>query len=264
MLVQLLPSTIRAAGDDKAIGEEPQFLTTFLIDGRIAIDAGSIGFAPLVVQQPVEHLFVSHSHIDHIASLPMFLENVYEPNDDAVAVYASESVLECLQRDVFNDRIWPDFIGLSKKFPPFLRTRVVSSGEAIDVGGNLRVTPIAVDHVVETFGFIVEDEHTAIVIASDTAPTDLIWAEAAKRPHLSAVFLECSFPASLEWLAEEALHLTPAMYATEIRKLGRPVRNIAMHIKPGSRATVVEELEAQGLDQLEIGDPGRVYEFRPQ
>jgi cAMP phosphodiesterase len=251
---------MRAVGAEPAIGEEPQFLTTFLINGRVAIDAGSIGFAPLAVQQPVEHLFVSHSHIDHIASLPMFLENVYEPNDSAVTVYAADSVLDCLQKDMFNERLWPDFIGLSEKYPPFLRTRSVSSGETIDTGG-LRVTPIAVDHVVETFGFIVEDDNSAIVIASDTAPTERIWAEAAKRSDLCAVFLECSFPMSLEWLAEQALHLTPVKYAAEIRKIGRPIRNVAMHIKPGSRATVVEELAAQQLEQLEIGEPGRLYDF---
>jgi len=248
------------AGDSPGGRDEPQFLTTFLIDGCVAIDAGSVGFAPLAVQRPVQHLFLSHSHLDHIASLPMFLENVYEPTEDAVHVYASSSVFDCLRKDVFNGRVWPDFFGLSEVFPPFLNPRSVQDGEVIEAGG-LRVTPIAVNHAIDTFGFIVEDDESTIVIASDTGPTERLWKEASKRSRLDAVFLECSFPSALTWLAEEARHLTPEKYAAEIQKIGRPVRNIAMHIKPGSRQTIVEELITQELDQLEIGEPGRLYDF---
>ncbi|MCA8959478.1 MAG: 3',5'-cyclic-nucleotide phosphodiesterase [Planctomycetes bacterium] len=260
MRFQLLPSTFRVASPEPTSPADPQFLTSFLVDDEVVIDAGSIGFAPLEIQRRVRHLFLSHSHMDHVASLPLFLENVYTFDDEAVTVYASRDVIECLETHLFNDRIWPDFIALSAAAPPFLHVRVVADGEAIAVG-EVTVTPIRVDHVVETFGFVIDGPEASIAVASDTGPTEQLWRVAASRPHLEAVFLECSFPESMRWLADEAQHLTPAKYAAEIRKIGRPVKNYALHIKPGTRDEVIAELEAEALPGFEVGEPGRDYRF---
>ncbi|MEM7263670.1 MAG: 3',5'-cyclic-nucleotide phosphodiesterase [Planctomycetota bacterium] len=240
--------------------EDSQFLTSFLVDESLVIDAGSIGLAPMSVQDPVRHLFISHSHLDHIASLPLFLENVYDPTADPVTIYCSATTLEAMQKNLFNDVIWPDFIALGRTVSPFLNVEVIESGDTVEVGRH-RVTAVDVPHVVDTFGFIVEGDGASIVIASDTAPGEELWTVAAERSNLAGVFLECSFPESMRWLADEAQHLTPSLYAGEIRKIGRPVRNIALHIKPSTRETVVAELESEGLPLFEVGDSGKVYEF---
>ena len=92
---------------ESSMGNGPglQILSSMLINDEIAIDAGSIGFAsPFAVQKGIKHVFLTHNHIDHVCSLPIFLDNVYEPNDQCPMIYASQSVFDCLKTDFFNER----------------------------------------------------------------------------------------------------------------------------------------------------------------
>jgi cAMP phosphodiesterase len=232
-------------------------LTSFLINDTVAIDAGSLGFWNSPEDQArVRHVFLSHSHLDHIASLPIFLENVYGASP-GVTIHASPEVMHCLERDLFNDRIWPDLNVLD---PPFYRRQLLTAGQCVEVDG-LRITPVPVQHVVPTVGFVVEDATAAVIFASDTAETDEIWRRANALPNLKAVFLEVTFPSSYASLAEQSQHLTPATFRREIRKLNRTVPVIVVHIKARFRGPVVQELRELGLAQAEIGESGRVYAF---
>jgi ribonuclease BN (tRNA processing enzyme) len=254
--VFLVPSTMTSIG-----AEGHQYLTSFLVNDTVAIDAGSIGlFGTPQEQARVKHVFLSHTHIDHVASLPLFVENVYEARADCVTVYGSDVVLDCLQRDVFNNRIWPDFIGMSAGDAPFLKLQRLESGKTVHVDG-LRVTPVAVDHAVPTMGFIVADDNAAVVFPSDTGPTDEIWALANQERNLKAVFLEVTFPDEMAWLAALSKHHTPATFARDVQKLRRPVQIIAIHLKPASADHVVSELEALGLPNLELRRIGHPYYF---
>jgi ribonuclease BN (tRNA processing enzyme) len=238
-----------------------QFLTSYLLNETVALDAGSLGLHRTPGEQArVRHVLVSHTHLDHLASLPMLLDNVYQGGSDCVTVYGNDAVLDCLGRDVFNDRLWPDFIRLSGERPPFLRLERLEPGRPVDLDG-LRITPVPVDHVVPTLGFVVEDGSAAVVFPSDTGPTEEIWRRANAAANLRAVFLEATFPQAMAELAGIARHLTPALFAAEVRKVRRPVRFIAVHISPRFYPQVVEELRALGLPDLEIGEPGKTYEF---
>src|SRR5205085_8502558 len=163
----------------------------------------------------------TQGHIDHRASLPVFLETAYEAGSDCVTVHAGPAVLDALQRDIFNGQIWPDMIAISRKEGPFLQLSPLEAGRPVEVGG-VRLTPVAVNHVVPTFGFVVEDGSAAVVIPSDTGPTEEIWHAANRLSHLKAVFLEATFPSHMARLAELAKHLTPTLFAGEVRKLTRP------------------------------------------
>lgn len=258
MRVRLAPSSFGAAG---TAGPD-QFLVTYLIDDRLAVDAGSLGLqGPASEQAKFRDVLLTHSHIDHIASLPLFLENVYDGKPDCVTVHASAATLDTLQRDMFNDRVWPDFIGMSSPATPFLRTRELVAGSTVQVSG-YHVTPIEVAHVVPTLGYVIDDGHAAIALSSDTGPTDELWHVARQVPHLKAVFLEASFPNRMEGLAEVSQHLTPEMFAAEVAKLGRPdVRLLAMHVKSRFRGEIEAELRSLGLAGVEPMQAGHVYEF---
>jgi ribonuclease BN (tRNA processing enzyme) len=254
--VTLLPSTVAEPGQPSR-----QFLTSYLLNETVALDAGSLGLHRTPHEQArVRHVLVTHTHLDHLASLPMLLDNVYQGDGDCVTVYGSDAVLDCLRRDVFNDRLWPDFIRLSAERPPFLRLERLEPGRPVDLDG-LRITPVPVDHVVPTLGFIVEDGSAAVVFPSDTGPTEEIWRRANAAANLRAVFLEATFPQAMAELAGVARHLTPALFAAEVRKVRRPARFIAVHISPRFYAQVVDELRALGLPDLEIGEPGKAYDF---
>jgi ribonuclease BN (tRNA processing enzyme) len=236
-----------------------QLFTTYLINETVAIDAGSLGLiGPIEEMSKVRHVFLTHSHLDHVASLPPFLDAVYDGSGDCVIIHGPEHTLEALKTDLFNNRLYPDFLKISTFRPPYLKLNTLQSGVPLDLPG-LRVTPVEVNHVVPTFGYVVDDGKTGVVFPSDTAPTEEIWKVANACPHLKAVFLECTFPNSMLWLAEIAKHLTPDLYAQEMKKVNRPVRYVTVHMHPRHRPIVANELLAMKLPGVEIGEAGRTY-----
>jgi len=256
MRVTLVPSSIALNGE-----EPSQYLISYLINDTLAIDAGSLGlYGSPQRQAMIKHVLISHTHIDHTATLPIFIENAYEARSDCVTIHGSDEVLECLRRDMFNDRTWPDFIALSEGEMRLLRLGRLEPGRPLEVDG-LKITPIPVNHVVPTLGFLIEDDHSAVVIASDTGPTDLLWERANEVPHLDAVFLEAAFPNDMAFLAHLSKHLTPELFGREIGKLSNPVTVVAVHIKARFRDRIVGELRALGLPRLEIGAFGKAYQW---
>ncbi len=254
--ITLVPSAVTEGQDTRGF-----FLSSYLVNDSIAIDAGGLGFLGDVgVQARVRHVFLTHAHMDHIASLPVFLETVFQSGDHTVTLHAEATTLEILRRDVFNDRVWPDFIGMSEKGLPFVRTSIVEPHRAVDVDG-LRLLPVPVDHVIPTLGFLISRPGATVAIPSDTGPTEEFWREAARAPDLKAVFLEASFPDAMEGLARISKHLTPSMFATEARKLPSSVPFYAVHIKPRFAARVIAELTGLGMPNIRIGRPGEAYDF---
>lgn len=248
---------------ESSVGHGPrqQILASYIVNDSIVLDAGSIGFvSPLDVQKQVKHVFISHSHTDHLASLPIFIDNVYTPGPECPIVYGNADVLDCLQQHVFNERIWPDMIRLSGEETPFLKMQELQNEKVVEVDG-VRITPVALDHIVPAMGFVVEDDESAIAIVSDTNPTNRIWEVINGVSNLKAVLLEASFPNHMAWLAERAMHLTPEMFAGELEKLKQPARVIAIHIKTAFDEQIKKELTAMKLPNVEIGEPGRTYEF---
>jgi len=238
-----------------------QYLTSYLVNDFLAIDAGSIGvWGDSIRQARVRHLFISHTHIDHLASLPGLLENRYDDATEPVTVYAAQDVLDCLESDIFNGRLWPKlevFAGLPR---PLAIWRRIEPGTPVEVEG-IRVTPLAMNHVVPTVGFVLESPEATVIVASDTGPTEDIWRHARQLARLDGVFLEVTFPDEMADIATAALHLTPQLFAAEVGKVGRPTRWIVVHIKPRCFPVVVEQLATLGIDHLEIGQAGRTYEF---
>jgi len=253
MKVELLPSSIPAT--------EAQFLVSFLVNDMVAVDAGPLGLlSDLARQERVRHVFITHEHLDHIATLPILLENVYSPGPDCIELLGLPDVLDFIHRDVFNGRVWPDFFELSTGADRFVRSTPLAVLEPVERAG-LTVTPLPVSHCVDTLGFLVDDGRAAVAFPSDTGPTDVIWKHLAAAPRLNAVFLEVSFPNSLADLAATTGHHCPATFAKELTKLGRDVRWIVVHRKARFAAEIARELEALGLPNVELVTPGVAYEF---
>lgn len=253
MKVRMLAS---AAG-----GGRLEYLTTFIIDDVVAIDAGSLGFwSSPATQAGVGHVFLSHTHADHVCSLPMFVTNTAALRPQPAVIHGTAGVLDSLARDMFNGRVWPDFLDLSARGTPLLSLEESVAGTACDIG-KLRVTPLAVDHSVPTVSHIVDDGRSAIVISTDSGPTGGLWKAAARLPRLKAIFLGTSFPDEERELAAVAGHLTPALVALELSKMPPGVPVYAAHIKPGHRQRVVRQLRALKRRNLYLADSSRDYGF---
>ncbi len=255
MKILLIPSAV-SSGRSKQ-----QFMTSYLVNDIVAVDAGSLGlYETPVVQSQVEHVLLSHSHLDHVASLPLFVDNTYDPDGDAITVHANRETLDCLQQDFFNGRVWPDLIsGFNDK--PLVKLEELHSEQAIRLG-TLTVTPIALDHTVPTLGFLLEQNQRCVAIVQDTGPTDLIWQRInEKATQMRASFVETSIPNSMAWLAESAKHLTPASLAEELQKLQVDVPVYVVHLKSRYRNIIEQELHDLGGRSVQIASLGVAYQF---
>ena len=258
MRIRILPSS-------HGNPEHEQFLTSYLIDDAVAIDAGCLGFGLEIGRQTrVRHVFLSHSHTDHICSLPIFLENFHQgkaPGDYAhPTVYASPEVLDCLRSDMFNDRVWPKLSRFATGPDPYVEFVTLSPETTVEAAG-LRITPVPANHVVPTFAFIVDDGVSAVVFGSDTGPVGRLWKLAETIPHLKALFLEVTFPDELGELAGITGHLTPSLFAREAAKAGRDLPVVAVHIRAQHRERITRELHGLGLGHLILGRGGTDYDF---
>jgi len=257
--LQLLPSTIGGVGP-------AQLLSSYLIDQHICIDAGSIGFhADLSQQLAIQHLFITHSHSDHVASLPTFLDAHFGVDGDfdvPVTIYGTETTIASLRQDMLNDRHWPDFIRICEESGrDLVRLHVIEEGVAVQVEG-ITITAIPVDHIVETVAYIIEDDQSACAIVTDTAPTDQIWNRCHQVKGLTTVVLECAFPERLRWLADASKHLTPSTFKADRAKAPDPdqLRFLAVHLKSNQYNEIVEELAALSLPGVEVMESGIDYQ----
>lgn len=258
MRIQLLPSTF----DSNGHATSEQRLTCFLIDECVAVDAGSLALALSGEQrQKVRDIIVTHPHMDHIASLPIFIDDLFETLKCPVRVYATPAVIELLERDIFNWNVYPRFSELKNEHGPVMEYVPMPEGKEIKVA-HLTVTAVAVNHIVPTVGLIVSDGKSTVAFSSDTSETDEFWRVINRVPKVDALLIEASFPDSMAKLAEVSRHFTPASLQRDLQKLSHNGLDIlAVHIKPAYRQMVIDELHALKIPGLNVMESGRTYEW---
>ena len=258
MKIQLLPSSF----DEKGRATLEQRLTCFLIDDRVAVDAGSIAIALSNAQRStVRDVIVTHPHMDHIASLPIFVDDLFAELDQPIHIHATEEVIDSLERDVFNGSVYPRFAQLENSKGRVMEYVPIRPGEEFGVA-HLRVTAVRVNHIVPTVGLLVSDGKSTVAFSSDTAETDELWALINRTPKLDAILIEASFPNAMHQLAAVSKHLTPASLSHELKKLTHNGADIlAVHLKAAFREILLKELAALGIPKLRAMDPGHVYEW---
>jgi cAMP phosphodiesterase len=256
MRIQLLPSTI----DEDGKASARQHLLSFIIDDEIAIDAGSLAFSCSDVQRrQVRDIVLTHTHLDHIAGLPMFVDDLFATLDGPIRVHATPEMIEILERDIFNWAIYPRFSELSNSKGKVLEYRPVERGSAFQIG-RFALTSVPVNHQVSACGYIVSDGKMSIAITGDTAGTDDFWALCNEREDLAAIFVECAFPDELAELAGVSCHLTPSGLKAELSKLKNEKCAVyVINLKPMYRTKVIEQLSE--VERAEILDVGRVYDL---
>ncbi len=240
-----------------------QPLTTFLINDVVAIDGGSLGHAlTLEEQRRVRRVIVTHTHSDHVATLPIFLAEVFPFLNQPMEIYSTRESIGCLRTHIFNDKIWPDFerIRLFDGKGASLRYTEIEHLLPFEVEG-LRVTPIWTNHTVPTTGLAIEDEEAAILFTADTYHTEEIWQVANRLKNLRAIFVDVSYPNRMEKLANDSKHLTPGGLAIELRKLHKTVQVFPVHLKPQFRDQILEELRALEQPDIAAGEINREYVF---
>lgn len=242
-------------------GSAPGYrLTTFLLDGETALDAGSLTDAlPLSAQRRVRRVVLTHAHFDHIASIPLLVENLFGLTQP-LEIVAPEPVLATLARDIFNDRIWPDFTRLPSRARPSLRLRAIPEGRPFRAGAIL-LTPFRVSHVVPAYGYTVAKPGRSVVFSGDTEPSDSVWEAVRRAKSLKAIFLELSFCDELHEIARASRHLTPALVRRELAKAPPRVPVFLYHMKPPSLARIRRQVAGIGDPRLKLLESERSFRF---
>jgi ribonuclease BN (tRNA processing enzyme) len=256
--IKLLPSTFDARG----VASLEQRLSCFLIDDLVAIDAGSIALALTDTErEAVRDIIVTHPHMDHIATLPIFIDDLFGKLREAVRVHATKEVIRLLERDVFNGTVYPPFHEFNNGHTRVLEFVPFKVGEQFRVG-HLDIVAVPVQHIVPTVGLVISDGVTTLAFSSDTAATDDFWQLANATTKVDALLIEASFPNAYAKLAEVSGHLTPGALGCELKKLKHQnVEVLVVHLKPSFRQQLIEELDALGVPRLSAMEAGREYSW---
>ncbi len=254
----MLPSSI----DENGMASERQHLLSIVIDDKVAIDAGCLAMSCTDIQRDqIRDVVLTHTHLDHIAGLPIFIDDLFATLTEPIKIYATAEMIEVLERDIFNWSIYPRFSELKNDNGPVIEYREFVRGGNFDVR-DFSVQCVGVNHNASSNGFVVTDRDVSVAITGDTAETDEIWQICNNTPGLKAVFVECAFPDELAELAYISDHLTPLRLKNELEKLdNKNISVLVINIKPMYRTRVIEQIARAGLTQVEILEVGRIYEF---
>jgi 3',5'-cyclic-nucleotide phosphodiesterase len=241
-------------------GETPKHRTSaFLIDDRVAIDAGALTSGlELAEQARIEVCLVSHAHLDHVRDLSTLADNRCQMNAPTLVVAGTRETLATLRTHFFNGILWPDFSQISSANGPTIRFQELEPEKPTELAG-MMVRAVMVSHTIETAAFIVEGPAGAIAYSGDTGPTDRMWEVLNDMPNLRAMMMEVSFPDREQRLATSSGHHTPRTLGADMAKFRAPkdLPTLLYHIKPVFQAEVEKEcaaLPGLNLQVLQIGD----------
>jgi cAMP phosphodiesterase len=232
--------------------------TSFLINGAVLVDAGTIASALTMEEQlKIRSILLSHSHLDHIKGLFFLADNLFERFSNTINIYSTSGILDILRNHYFNGLLSPDFTSIPNKRNPVMRFKPISPGEVFEADG-LMVNAFKANHVVESVGYKLQDDHGAILYSGDTGATPWIWKEAREQEGLKAIFIETSFPNRLGDLAKLTGHLTPSMLEEELKNIeGLDVPIFIFHLKAQYLDTLtaeIEQLRHPNISILKQGD----------
>jgi len=229
-------------------------LPAFLIDGKLLMDAGTIGLSLNNTQQwKIENILITHAHLDHIKGIPFLLDNIIIKNrTHTVTLMSGRDVIRDLRMNVLNNRIWPDFSKIPSARSPILKFKALKPGTPISLNG-YSVLCQKVSHSVPAFGYIVTDNKGgSIAYTGDTGPTDLFWKTMAKY-NVCCLIVEVSFPNRQEDLAVRSGHLTASLLKKEFEKMTcLPPKIYITHAKPQYMQSIKREIAALKVGNIRI------------
>jgi len=219
-------------------------LTSLQISKEVVLDAGNIleGLGNGI--KNVNHVFISHSHLDHINDIGYLIDSTFEQRVTTLKIYGQKKTLEDIQKHILNWDIWPDFtqINLINSNLKAIELVEIKLNETIDVDG-CKIRAIKNNHTISSNGYVIENQNRAILFSSDTYCCDEIWEEVNKNKKINAVIMDVSFPSRMAQLAFDSKHLTPELLKNELQKLKRGNVTIHInHIKPSYKTELVTEI----------------------
>jgi len=250
---------IRVLGCSGGIGQERR-TTSLLVDKDILIDCGS-GVGDLTMEEMacIRHIFLTHSHLDHIVFLPLMVDSIFEKIKPSIVIHSQPQTIQSLKEHIFNWHIWPDFAALPTAENPVMRYQEMLPGTTIDVDGRT-IEMIPVNHIVPAVGYRFHEIKTGKTFAftGDTTTNDTFWQALNQHKTLDLLIVESAFGNKDEELSNKAKHYCSNTLAADIKKLKHDPKIYLSHPKPGEENTIFNECTAlfngRNLTALKQGD----------
>lgn len=236
--------------------------TSLLVDDDILIDAGTgVGDLDLAQLARIDHVFLTHSHLDHIACLPLMIDTVSDVRTTPLTVHATTATLEILRQHIFNWAIWPDFTRIPDESRPLLRFEPVYVGQWKDLNGR-RIGVLPARHTVPAVGYALDSGSATLAFTGDTTACDELWQAINLLPNLEHLIIETAFSDTQAWLARASMHFCPELLAAELDKIQLRPRLYITHLKPGQSEATMAQIRTRVASlnpaTLQAGD---VFEF---
>lgn len=216
--------------------------TSLLVDDDILIDAGTgLGELSLAAMQRIDHVFLTHSHLDHVACLPFMMDSVGAARGKPVTVHAQDVTLAGIRTHLFSGVLWPDFSRIPAPESPFMRYETLAEGAECRLGER-RLRSVPVTHAVPAVGYLVHGPTGSLAFSGDTTTTDAFWRVLNACDDLRHVIIETSFLDKDEHLARISKHLCPSMLAVEMQKLKPGPQVHITHLMPGAEEEIMKEI----------------------
>ena len=253
---------VRILGCSGGIGGRHLRTTSMLVDHDILIDAGT-GVADLSLAEMamIDHVFITHSHLDHIAALPLMIDSIADMRDKPVTIHATDATLEILRNHIFNWAIWPDFSEISIRKTPVMQYKTIRVGQKSRFGERT-ITAIPAEHTVPAVGYHLDSGTGSFVFTGDTTCNDVVWPVINKIANLNYLIIETAFSNQEQRLAVTSKHLCPSMLGEELAKLTREAKIYISHLKPGQIELIMGEIEECAGDfKPKMLQNNQVFEF---
>lgn len=216
--------------------------TSLLLDEDVLIDAGTgVGDLSLESLLKIDHIFVTHSHLDHVLSIPLLLDTAMGLRAEPITLHATIEVINILKQHLFNWQIWPDFNKIPSSAFPFLVYSELKIGEAVSVK-NKTITALPANHVVPAVGYHIDSGEHSLVFTGDTAGGLELWQAVNAINNLKYLIIETAFSNAEAQLAELSKHLCPDTLARELTYLKCKPITLITHLKPGEDVIIMREI----------------------
>lgn len=235
---------IRVLGCSGAIAEGSR-TTSFLVDHDVLVDAGTgVGDLPLEALAQIDHILISHSHLDHVLAIGLLADSVMRlraaRGRGPIQVHALPETLRALRTHIFNGIIWPDFTRLPETDRPVLKLVPFEIGQQLDIAGK-HFEVLSAAHTVPAVGFALQGREAWWVYTGDTGPNPALWRRLASMK-VAHLIIETAFGDDESELACLSQHLCPTKLGQELAQLAGSVDVHITHIKPGEVEAVMGEV----------------------
>ena len=234
---------LRILGCSGGIGGDLR-TTSMLLDSDILIDAGTgVGDLSVAELTLIDHVFVTHSHMDHVTSIPFLADTVGGMRTKPITVHATRETLGILREHLFNWKLWPDFSQIPDPKNPVLRYEEIEVGVPVNLGGR-SITPLPANHVVPAVGFQLDSGRASLVFTGDTTTNDALWPHVNRIRNLRYLIIETALSDRERELAIASKHLCPTLLAEELSKLTSAPDIYITHLKPREAELIMEEISS--------------------